>query len=182
MTRTPKDEDPLATPLRRRGRPSKLTRGLLDKFELIAEHVACVDDAAAELGIGPATYRGWMRTGRDARAGTLHAQFRAIALGSRLRQKNRLLSMLYKKALEGDIPAAKYLLDRIHRLAIVVEHSGPEGGPIGFRDESPAAGGDVDYSKLSAEQKDTLHKILAEATIATARSDAVGGEDGDGDE
>lgn len=136
-------------------RPTRLTRDLVARFRTIAEYSATAEDAAAELGIGRSTLHRYVADGKEAKAGTLARQFRDIYMDSRIVQKNRLMSVLFQKACAGDVSAAKFILQAVHKMSTRVELTGAGGGPI------QTTG--MDLSKLSDEQLEQLHAIAETA-------------------
>lgn len=149
------------------GRPPSLTTAKLDEFRKHHENLDNIDDVARLMNVHPATCRRWIREGKDASPRTLVARFRSIALSARLAQKSELLGIVITIARTGDteavrLNAAKYLLDRVHRLAVQVEHSGSIHNGAG----APPEAGGLDFRKLTPDQLGNLHGILAAATVA----------------
>lgn len=153
-----------------RGRPPKLDKQLLDTFKDRAAYCASIDDVCDELGISRRTYFDWIRDGKTARAGSHKHTFRTVALSARLVQKNRLLSVLYAKALDGDVSAAKYLLDRVHKLAAHVHLTGSVEHPTQTADAAS-----VDWTKLTPAELEQVHASLARVMVApnTGEEDAT---------
>lgn len=91
---------------RKVGRPSKLTRALIERFMVYVERGLHLDQCAALLGVAASMSRAWLRDGaRDLENGerTIHAEFSAAVTSALARLQLRGVDTLtvYQRMAEG---------------------------------------------------------------------------------
>lgn len=152
-----------------------LTPGDLTKLESVIHTLDDTDDIATYLGVSSATVKRWMKAGRDLEPGDpdFRRQFCTIVQCAREGSKRTLLGVLTRAAVNGDISAAKYLLDRVHKLSANVSLSNPDGSAIGTARTAPT----VDLSKLTTDELTRYHE--AQATLLALTSTMGDRSDGD---
>lgn len=123
--------------IERRGRPTKLSRAILEE---IAKHIregARAKDATLASGVSMKTWYRWNDEAEDPKADPIYHEFRLICEGTHALCKVTVAKKMYDAAKEGD-PAnwAKHVgMEGFG--ANRVELSGPEGGPMQV--ETPGA-------------------------------------------
>lgn len=163
------------------GRPARtLTAGDLAKLEADATKLDDVADLLRYLDISRSTYNRWMKAGADLPPDSddFRRGFWRIVQTARLASKRTLLGVVTDIAVNGEteanrLSAAKYLLDRVHRLAANVALSNPDGSPIGAPRDAAAT---MDLSKLTDDQLRAYHEILAAARCVDSDGDDAGTE------
>lgn len=144
------------------GRPTKLTRELLDTLELIADDQWSIRDACMAIGIGETTWRRW-EADPTPDPDPLLVEFRALAARVRVGSGDKIEGAAWgvlREVLEDDkAPRAERITAATNALRLRTAHrvevSGPDGGPI------PT--GKPDLSKLSEEELLELHRLTAKA-------------------
>lgn len=143
------------------GRPARiLTPGELAKYEAEAHRLDSNDDIAAYFEVSRATIARWLKAGRALPPGDpdFRRQFCDIVQHAREGSKRTLLGVLTRAAIAGDVSAAKYLLDRVHRLATHVALQNPDGSAIGASSTGPSPD---DLAGLSTDDLRAFHAAQA---------------------
>lgn len=162
------------------GRPARiLTVAELTKFEADARALDDVADVLKYLDVSRSTYNRWMKYGAEHPddVGDFRREFWRIVQNARLGSKRTLLGVVTDIAINGEteatrLSAAKYLLDRVHKLAMNVALSNPDGSALGTpRDETT-----MDLDRLTTDQLETYHALLAAARVNPGGQDEATSE------
>lgn len=161
-------------------RPARtLTPGELAKLEADAHRLDDVPDLLAYLKISRSTFNRWMKYGREHpdEFGDFRREFWRIVMNARLGSKRTLLGVVTDLAVNGEteatrLSAAKFLLDRVHRLAQHVAVQNPDGSNIGAGSSGPSAD---DLAKLSTDDLRRYH--AAQAVVLELGARAVDADD-----
>ncbi len=165
-------------------RPARtLSPGELAKLEQDAHRLDDVPDLLKYLDVSRSTFNRWMKYGREHPDdhGDFRREFWRIVMNARLGSKRTLLGVVTDLAVNGEteatrLSAAKFLLDRVHKLAQHVAVQNPDGSAIGASTSGPTAD---DLAKLSTEDLRRYH--AAQAVVLELGARAVEGE-GDPDD
>lgn len=164
------------------GRPARtLTTADLAALEQRATTLDGIADLCKYLDISRSTYNRWMTKGGELPPGDpdFRRQFWDIVTTARLASKRTLLGVVTDLAVNGTteavrLSAAKYLLDRVHKLAAHHVVQNPDGSALGASSGGPSA---ADLAKLSTEDLRRYHDAQAIVLELGARAVTEGEDD-----